>query len=364
MATIALDIQAIVVDWVYRLSQHEWEVDYDTLLACALVCRAWRPIAQRLLFRRIPRDPREPTDVRRPPSLLLLLHILRAHPHLAVHARSIRLTLDSEARIDPDPDSDPVDVALLKACPQVARIIITEFDDSLTPTLEARLRAIPVYPESLALSGKHEMINRVLQIWPNVRTLDIGQPFTLYNDDPPLIRIPGAVQSLSFPANSPSEWISETADDLPALRSLDLMHPLWSDGDWCRRLCASGLLKRLRTLVLIGRLPPSEILEQLEQLESLVFDELPDQGISLPRTLQHVGYHCGSQPWNAPPKEATILVAALRALDGLQLVTVTRSDLPAEIQSTLMEACREMDVEFVTFETMEHFPRPVYVDWI
>ncbi|KAI0041762.1 hypothetical protein FA95DRAFT_653484 [Auriscalpium vulgare] len=70
----------MVIEWVYRSSQHAI-IDYHTLLVCALVCRAWTPIAQRLLFRRIP-EYYFPTS-----NITLLPRTLRASPHLASHVR-------------------------------------------------------------------------------------------------------------------------------------------------------------------------------------------------------------------------------------------------------------------------------------
>ncbi|KAI0042170.1 hypothetical protein FA95DRAFT_610528 [Auriscalpium vulgare] len=55
MATgaLPLDIHNTVMGSVYTILQHAG-IDYPTLLACALVCRAWRGIAQSLLLRRVP----------------------------------------------------------------------------------------------------------------------------------------------------------------------------------------------------------------------------------------------------------------------------------------------------------------------
>ncbi|KAI0043019.1 hypothetical protein FA95DRAFT_503791 [Auriscalpium vulgare] len=113
MVIIPLEIQLLAIEWVYRLSQH-LETDYDTLLACALVCRTWRPIAQRLLFRRVPRQPRSQKRFDGSPlGFKLLVDTLRACPHLAAHVRSIYLTLDSP---------DAVDAALLEVCPHIAGV--------------------------------------------------------------------------------------------------------------------------------------------------------------------------------------------------------------------------------------------------
>ncbi|KAI0042117.1 hypothetical protein FA95DRAFT_614579 [Auriscalpium vulgare] len=350
MAIIPLDIQAIVVDWVYRLSQHEWDVDYDTLLACALVCRAWRHLAQRLLFRRVPRDPGR-DNAGGPSGIALLLDTLHARPDLAAHVQCICLFFYSEPEIN---------AALLEVCPHVAGLSIAL--DARAHISHKHLFAIPQRLQYVEVCGSCEDVEALLRMWPGLRALHLVDFVVAEDDALPVSRIgiPSGVQSLRFPLGL-IEWMSATAYDLPALRELELDQPDWSNTEWSSLLCASGLLPRLHTLVLFGPLPPPEILKELKELESLVFEELPVHAISLPRTLRHVGYHCVFQPWNA---DITILVTALHALDDLQLFTVTRRGLPAETQAALREACSEMDVEFVTFETEAHFPRPEHIDWI
>ncbi|KAI0043015.1 hypothetical protein FA95DRAFT_1575385 [Auriscalpium vulgare] len=198
--------------------------------------------------------------------------------------------------------------------------------------------AIPRRLRFVALSGAREDINVALQLWPGLHALAINELFAAgsANDDLPPIRLPGGLSFLSGNAFYITQVLA-TAHDLPALRDLEL--------------------------VLVGPLPPAEVVEQLEQLESLVFDELPTEDVSLPKTLRHVGYH-GSWTGGLPHDDASFLVAALRALDELKLVTVARSGLSAWVQAPLMDACRELHVEFVTFETLAHFPRPGHVDWI
>ncbi|KAI0039313.1 hypothetical protein FA95DRAFT_1035792 [Auriscalpium vulgare] len=53
MSQLPFDLHVLFIEWVYRHSQADM-TDYATLAACALVCRAWTPVAQRLLYRRLP----------------------------------------------------------------------------------------------------------------------------------------------------------------------------------------------------------------------------------------------------------------------------------------------------------------------
>ncbi|KAI0043016.1 hypothetical protein FA95DRAFT_1563754 [Auriscalpium vulgare] len=351
MAIIPLDIQLLVVEWLYRLSQHQFAIDYHTLRACALVCSAWRPVAQRLLFRRVPRQPGLPFGGIFLLDVTLLLDILRTRPHLAAHVRTIRLFLESAYA-----DAVDAQLMLLEVCPHVACLYI-EIDTEIVPHMLKF--AIPQHIQSVILPFEHEDVNAILKLWPDLRAIEITRGVIPGVDEIPLIRIPSGVLSLSVPASVITQ-IFVTADDLPALRDLELgAITSRSYTELLPTLCASGLLPRLRTLVLDGPLPPAEVLDQLEQLESLIFQELPNEDVIFPKTLRHIGCHYSCDP---EPERASFLVAALRSLDGLQLVTV--AGLFRRTRAVLMDACRELDVECVTLETSEHFPRPRDVDWI
>ncbi|KAI0038067.1 hypothetical protein FA95DRAFT_1298106 [Auriscalpium vulgare] len=341
MAIIPLELQVLVVEWVYRHSQHRIDIDYNTLLACALVCRAWRPIAQHFLFRRVPRQ--KHVDESRP-YISLLADILRACPHLAAHVRTIYLKLDP----------DPFDVPLLELCPHVAGVISGHAVDAYF-MFRIRELAISQDIKYFSVIGVYEDVAGIWSMWPTLRAVDIVRFVSM--EGPP-VRLPSGVTSLSFPPAVMSRIFS-TTHDLPALRDLELFGTEFPSD----HLCASDLLPQLRTLVVHGPLPPAEVLEQLKQLESLVFNDLPVHNVSLPRTLRHVGYHCPSAP-GPSTKDASFLVAALHGLDDIELVTVTRLNLLAKTQAVLREACRDMDVEFVTYQTSFHFSRPRCVDWI
>ncbi|KAI0038241.1 hypothetical protein FA95DRAFT_1277381 [Auriscalpium vulgare] len=340
MAIVPPEIQAFVVEWVYRLSQHRLKIDYNTILACALVCRAWRPIAQRLLFRRVTPGVR----VKR------LLRTLRACPHLAAHVRSLHLTLTQ---------ADAVDATLLEVCPNVAGLHM-EVGAQYTQFTDMRQLAIPQHITSVTLSGSPYDVDAVLQLWPGLPALEIDDVLVYEDapDDPPLVRIPSAVSSLSLHPYVITQILA-TDRDLPALHDLEFNEPHWSSTEWPPILRASGLLPKLRTLVLTGPLPPNDILEQLEQLDSLVINALPDGAVSLPKSLRHIGYHHHIDVWTYSPNDASFLLAALRALRRLELVTVTRKKLPVETLAEIGDVCRELDVELVTFETPEHFPLSV-----
>ncbi|KAI0042182.1 hypothetical protein FA95DRAFT_610973 [Auriscalpium vulgare] len=343
MAFFPLELQVTVVEWVYRHSQSQSDIDYITLRACALVCRAWRPIAQRLLFRRVPRQMWHMDESRFYVSMLI--DILRTRPHLAAHVRSIYLA------------PDPVDIALLELCPHVAGITVDIVEDNEL----SRMRSLAI-PQDWTQHVQYfnvidftDGIASIWKMWPGLRAIDIG----VFMSPDTLIRVPSGVTALCFPSQVMS-WIDSPHDSLSALRDLELYEPKFPD------LCASGLLPQLRTLVLHGPLPRTEVLEQLQQLESLVFNDLPVHDISLPRALRHVGYHYEPNSYYAAPsqKDVSFFVAALRVLDDIELVTVTRLNLLAKTQLALREACREMDVEFLTYETPLHFARPRCVDWI
>ncbi|KAI0043002.1 hypothetical protein FA95DRAFT_1609737 [Auriscalpium vulgare] len=345
MTIIPLELQIAAVEWVYRFSQHRINVDHDTLRACALVCKAWRPIAQRLLFRRVPRIYDGIFNAAQPPAATPLIDTLRAHPHLAAHVRFLYLTV---SYLDP---------ALLEVCPRIERIEMALRADYKNRPHQL---AIPQRVQSVALFGENEDLTDTLKLWPGLAALEIADLFLPFTHVPSVLRIPSGVQCLYIPPHVLTR-IFATAHDLPVLRDLELKDPNWSDRKWPPLLVASGLLPKLRTLVLTGPLPPARVLEQLEQLESLVFNELPVHDVSLPKTLRHVGYHCSLVPLT---EDASFLLAALRALHELELVTVTRQELPVETLAAFVDACRELHVEFVTFETPSRFPRPYHVDWI
>ncbi|KAI0041772.1 hypothetical protein FA95DRAFT_653525 [Auriscalpium vulgare] len=156
-AKVPLDVQVIVIEWVYRSSQHQ-EIDYPTLRACALVCRSWTPVAQRLLFRRVP-VPNVSAYFYRIPQITidLILRTLCAAPYLAAHVRSV--ICNSEGT---DPNSKANDFAILALSTRVDSIFFLE---RVSPALVSLLSTFPVHPTYIFVNGKSSLVNRVIDIW-------------------------------------------------------------------------------------------------------------------------------------------------------------------------------------------------------
>ncbi|KAI0049152.1 hypothetical protein FA95DRAFT_951270 [Auriscalpium vulgare] len=357
MAKLPLELQIAIIECVYRLSQAE-AVDYATLCACALVCRAWTPIAQRLLFRRVPS-----ADLQFDGShaLPLLLRTLRTSPHLSAAVRSIFLSVFLANATSDISD----DVEILELCPHVQNIIAQDILDgpAMFPALEARLCAIKLRSVALRTWGDPSFAGLFLRAWPDLHTLDLEG---MYPSEAPdaLISASGALQVLSLNAEH-VPWALAQKNDFTALRDFELLGPTWYEDGWIQQLLGSGIFRGILTLRLDGSFPPQDVLDRIVRLESLVFNELPAKDVVLPKSLRHVGYH----PWNTSNspegvKVASYVVAGLRALADLKLVTATRLAQPAQL-TALEDVCRDRGVEFETYQTPHHSANPRWdVDWI
>ncbi|KAI0043364.1 hypothetical protein FA95DRAFT_1609439 [Auriscalpium vulgare] len=350
MATLPLDIQIMIIESVYRSSQHA-AVDYPVLLACALVCRAWRGIAQHFLFRRVPYSAGfyhwKPD---RPTTMHLLLRTLRTSPHLAAHVRVIHLRLCLGG--DTDDDND---IALLKLCPHVTGIFFTEslILHSALSSVEARLRAIFLRPLSLKLWGEERLVSRIVQMWPSVRMLDVHVWNTSKPNDAWLFpQVPSSIESLSLMA-ADTQNLLIPENGFPALVHLELARPVWEDAGSLHALFAFSSLK---TLSICGLFPPQGILTELRQLESLVCDDLPRDSVVLPLTLRHFGHHSFDDVW----EDTSFLDLALRTADGLQLFTCTSMQLLKKME----DACRDGGIDLALYQSPYCFPSAHHVDWV
>ncbi|KAI0045652.1 hypothetical protein FA95DRAFT_1607507 [Auriscalpium vulgare] len=354
MATLPLDVQILIIEWVLRSSQHA-RIDYATLRACALVCREWTPIAQRLLFRRIPRIPSRHDHG----GISLLFHVLRAHPHLAAHVRSVRVgwTL-SHPVLD-------MTLALLELCPRVEGLsfISFVFQSFVNVAQTTRLRALYLKPTVLEVVGDEALVSSIVPMWPSVRVLLVR---TNDGNGGPQVaqalptRVPSSVQALTLPASNVRRILSPS-EPLPALHHFELTDPMWVDPAWCQHLRTVGVLPQIRTLYLKGQFPPQDVLDQLVRLDSLVVTEPPEQHVTLPPLLHHFGYHylrLGHR--NVSPE---FLTAALGPLSDLRLVTVTRH-VGRDMQAALKGMCNARGVDFASYETPDCFPQPRHIDWI
>ncbi|KAI0038196.1 hypothetical protein FA95DRAFT_1613564 [Auriscalpium vulgare] len=366
MAKLPLEVEIAIIECVYRLSQAE-AVDYATLCACALVCRAWTPIAQRLLFRRVPSaDP----DFDGRDKLPLLMRTLRTSPHLAAAVRSIFLSVFL-ANATSDISAD---VELLELCPHIQNVRVQDLLDgyAMFSALEARLRAIQLRPVALRVWGEFSFVALFLRAWPNIRVLDlVGATPSDIPDALPSISASGSLQALSINDMAWSLSINDMAwslvpnNDFNAVRDLELIRPAWHEAEWIEQLHRSNLLRGIHTLRIMGSFPPQDVLERIARLESLVFDQLPEEDVVFPRSLRHAGYHPReTSSGSEGVKVASYVVAGLRALPDLKLVTATRFAQPAQL-AALEEVCRDRGVEFQTYRTPHHFPNPRWdVDWI
>ncbi|KAI0037819.1 hypothetical protein FA95DRAFT_1367147 [Auriscalpium vulgare] len=162
---LPLDIHTLVIEWVYKASQYT-AVDHRTLRICALVCRAWTSIAQRLLFRTLPYPDFSDGHGDTSPPVLSLLRTIRASPRLAEHVTAVNLKL-CRPRVYP---SDGVNrVALLELCPNVKCInILGDIWGDTLDAYEARLRALPILPTFLSIKGWYTEVARIVHIWPSL----------------------------------------------------------------------------------------------------------------------------------------------------------------------------------------------------
>ncbi|KAI0049110.1 hypothetical protein FA95DRAFT_1557220 [Auriscalpium vulgare] len=367
MAAAPLEVQLMVVRWVYRLSQHA-DIDCATLCACARVCKAWTSTAQRLLLRRLRFDIWFTNyNTRR---AILLIRTLRDHPLLATHILSVKFEITRWDIIDLD---NPY-MALLELCPHIACIYFHCFHVRrgfwTSGEVAGRLHTLALRPAVLRLNSDEEVISDIAHIWPSARVLHLRVwPRTASGDDPILpIRDTSSIEALSVNSDNMHRVLPPEAH-FPALRDLELVGPTWESDDLRRRLFGSDILLRVRTLTIKGPapFPPAEVLERLAHLESLAFDELPEgeEDISLPHALLHVGYHIRDIQIHSyeHAKSARSLVEALRALPNLQRVSATYLSSPHHL-AMLDEVCRDRGVELEMYENVEHIWGPQHIDWI
>ncbi|KAI0041448.1 hypothetical protein FA95DRAFT_1611009 [Auriscalpium vulgare] len=334
MATeLPLDVQILVIECVFRSSQHA-RIDYTTLHACALVCRAWTPTAQRLLFRRlrcISLDDRQC-------NIQLVVDTLIIHPRLSAHVRYIQVSWPSFP-----PAYASVCLRLLELCPHVEGVSFLGWNNNnrgLTIELAARMRAIQLQPVLLKLLGLTKS-KAIVDMFPGARLL----VFSAGHGAP----LPPTVESLEIVAAHASDCLT-LSHPLPSLRHLCLVIPRWSDEALRQHLVSASCLPQRQSLSIRGDIPPAEMLEQLVQLKTLIVGELPRKPVSFPSSLRHFGYHAWVRAMKAVSME--LAIDPLLALPELQLVTVTREFEP-HVRAALEKMCRDKGLGFGTFETYE-----------
>ncbi|KAI0038578.1 hypothetical protein FA95DRAFT_1201509 [Auriscalpium vulgare] len=298
MTKIPLNIQVIVLEWVYRSSQHN-AIDYPTLLACAFVCGTWTHLAQRLLFRRVPFASinfSDPNDVAR---TALFLRTLRAAPKLATNVRVVTLYIQPLRGVG---DNNTFEV--LELCKNLNGIYVNGMSDIgfLAEPFLSRLEAIPMHPIFLSVAGDSAVVDHVINIRPSVR----AESTCLCGPQASRSRRQSACPArctrwrftrgmCACSGQRRQPWHPHCAMSSFRMLTVTRLHAARRTAHGARRtaLVVTGLLAQLRTLV-VGpstSVPPHSLLDTLASLETLMIAKLPKRACALPRGLRHHEYH-------------------------------------------------------------------------
>ncbi|KAI0046956.1 hypothetical protein FA95DRAFT_1291786 [Auriscalpium vulgare] len=364
MPVLPHDIHMSVIEAVYRSSQSHF-IDYTTLRACALVCRAWAPIAQRLLFRRGLQhwDYWYPED--RAPQLFL--DALAQNPSLGAHVRSLTFFVVSRAR-SPLPTVEGF-IAVLQRCPNLARLTFRADREFAVKELE-RIRDLKLNVKvllSAVWTGRANM--QLLALWSgsirytsvcvtHEKPLEAGPP-------PPLLQgeVPITLHGIDIQKNLGLRMIDVLFPSLdhraPELRYLK------ADG-----LCAASLdqidviatnATFFRTVVGVNHLPEG-VFALMTGLEEVILLQTPRPTLKLPRSIRHLGLHPTSGD-HMMHCEVERIFDFMRNLPELQLVSLTRLVEQWTID-LFRDTCAEMGIDLIVYEDWQSFHRPEYVDWI
>jgi len=392
---LPLELIDMIFVWA-RLEPRKGTADFGTLTASCLVCKAWQPPAQALLFRDIPIS-----LCHRRRSLLI--RSLSDRPDLGRHIRSFGMEI-SNAPVSWGPDHVPKAcstryrrtisefIRVLIRAPNLTRLIIDidgEFDDAhVSDLLSVDLRHL----EILNWEGRptSSALYLLLALWPSIRHLRIDN---LYLDPLPEDSRPLSFRSLCM-RDDLSEgfirWLLPKEDDDEPLRELHIESSPWEDDDETHReshvesspsYCALKDVVQPHAYTLhvltVDRIPPQSFLDALAVLKELTFCELPSSPFELPRSLQRVMYHAKGQqrhhPANAGGHHATtraeegdehkgadqarFLVKALKDLPHLSSFSATRQT-PTKVLDSVQKFCREAGVEFFVCDSTA-----VYSHW-
>ncbi|KAI0039923.1 hypothetical protein FA95DRAFT_1612188 [Auriscalpium vulgare] len=360
---LPFDVHARILQFVYITSQSH-EVDYRTLYACALACKDWVPLSQRLLFRRIPYRGRD--WLRN--AIPFLLHTFTRSPHLGTYVHSIPITIESDRMASYSQPKHTYDYDLLRCCPHIAQVQ-AHLDIPGFPYTAAlsKLRALSLRPTALVAFMYETDVVEMLAVWPSVRhiVVKMATPSMAVLDVPlpTQLRSVACTGSVYFNSADPraQPCLAEHSFEELEVGRLRLCLPMHT-GDICR------IGDSLRILTCTN-MPSSFDIEWLTRLESLVLGALQRAPFTLPRTLRHFGYHVQGAEETEPRRLAQLvgdLVSVLAdesALPALREVSVTRASSQDVLQA--FDELRETrGAELVVYPDAESYPRARYVDWI
>ncbi|KAI0063131.1 hypothetical protein BV25DRAFT_1915457 [Artomyces pyxidatus] len=337
MPALPWDVYVEILEWVYRASQAK-EIDYPTLCAASLVCRSWRPLAQRLLFRRVRRRLGEE---------YLFTNILQQNRSLGQHVRSLNVGYS-------------VDFAdLLECCPNTTELVLElPLSKAEIESAAPRLHALNLQIAVLDLHAAWD-IDALLELWPSTSCLLYDYGHIYWSSRTPLW---GPLISLKIPA---AVFAQSYLDELVP-PGVDTLREIEIDGfipdrvpEWFAR--AGPHLKSFT-----ARFPAFPSLRRhFGSLEQVVFSALVCFGYTFPESVRHVGYHCDGTELSTYCDHRGLpqLLVAIKALPHLQLVTATRASRK-DVLAAIETVCRQRGVEFIIYPDAESFPRPRNVDWL
>ncbi|KAI0061930.1 hypothetical protein BV25DRAFT_1826219 [Artomyces pyxidatus] len=207
---VPFELHPGIIEWVYRSHWHQGlhrdyvaRCAYATLSACSLVCKAWRPVAQCLLFRRIPR-------LLTAYQALRFIASLRSNQRLGTHVRSLQileLTRTDWPKRTPLVNIEHA-ISILELCPQVLDICLL-FSAKFTSYDFFRIRSLDLHPTRLQFLIMTPQFYEIASLWPTVRFMTCGE-----DDDPlpsaPTQPAPFTLESLQVVTSLPQADLRRT----------------------------------------------------------------------------------------------------------------------------------------------------------
>ncbi|KAI0045556.1 hypothetical protein FA95DRAFT_116500 [Auriscalpium vulgare] len=344
------DVHVEIIEWVYRASQHA-NVDYQTLSACSLVCKAWAPPSQRLLFRRT--WIMEPGSTKRISQLFLSI---RRNPLLGTYVRTLAIAVANIFLFPIHYADDGKVLTLFSLCPNITGLAIYPNHIFNMSNLVQNLSRLDLRIKVLRIIGRFDSVGPLIDLWPDLTCLDIipDSHSTLSPPTPSKF-----TRAVAIRWNGRPTWVFPRIPD--ALREVEVCDA-WVNPSGLDRFMDTSALENITSLVLDGAVPSKSVLDRCPKLETLVFAVCPAVSTSLPVTLRHVGYHACTAT-RLITVDVQHLVEALRALPILELVTATRA-LSKRTLAKLKRGCTLPGVEFATYGDARMFKRVVDADSI
>ncbi|KAI0061947.1 hypothetical protein BV25DRAFT_1826239 [Artomyces pyxidatus] len=164
---VPFDVQVEILEWVYRSGQTRLSIDRTTLSVAALVCKAWTPVAQRLLFCHL---------LWTSASLRIAdgITLLRDNPTLGTYVRSIPFIYHRSSQDGSVALTNEKMIALLRLCPYIVDLIF-QSSSPFTANELSQIRSLNLPVTVLKLSRMGPAMCQLAALWPTVRFLECGR---------------------------------------------------------------------------------------------------------------------------------------------------------------------------------------------